>query len=56
MGFNQSMTSLGGIFGALFAGLIYKQGPMLPFLLAFAAYVAAALIGVIYVNRYKKEQ
>ncbi|MBQ2697242.1 MAG: MFS transporter, partial [Clostridia bacterium] len=31
MGFYQSMNSLGGIFGALFAGLIYESGPMRPF-------------------------
>lgn len=53
MGFNQSMTSLGGIFGALFAGLIYKQGPMLPFILAFCAYVLSAVIGGIYVRKYR---
>lgn len=46
MGFYQSMTSLGGIFGALFAGLIYKQGAMLPFVLAFAAYTLAFFLGV----------
>lgn len=56
MGFHQSMTSLGGIFGALFAGLIYKQGPMLPFILAFAAYLISAMVGIVYVLRYRKEQ
>lgn len=55
MGFYQSMTSLGGIFGALFAGIIYKQGAMLPFALAFAAYVISALIGVFYAGKYDKE-
>lgn len=55
MGFYQSMTSLGGIFGALFAGLIYKQGPMLPFILAFGAYGISVLIGMEYVRRYRKE-
>ena len=38
MGFYQSMISLGGIFGALFAGLIYAANPMLPFGLAFASF------------------
>lgn len=53
MGFHQSMTSLGGIFGALFAGLIYNQGPMLPFLLAFVAYGISAVLGLVYVRKYK---
>lgn len=56
MGFHQSMTSLGGIFGALFAGLIYKQGPMLPFVLAFCAYLLAAVCGGVYVRKYKTNQ
>ena len=56
MGFYQSMTSLGGIFGALFAGLIYKVNPMYPFILAAAAFVVASLIGITYVGRYKKEK
>ena len=56
MGFYQSMSSLGGIFGALFAGLIYKQGPMLPFVLAFGAYGLASLIGFVYARAYRKEK
>ncbi len=56
MGFYQSMNSLGGIFGALFAGLIYAQGPMLPFILAFAAFAVSAFIGVVYIGKYKKEK
>ena len=56
MGFYQSMNSLGGIFGALFAGLIYKQGPKLPFILAFAAFSIASVIGLVYVKKYKSEQ
>ena len=55
MGFYQSMTSLGGIFGALFAGLIYDANPIYPFILAFAAFVIAVAIGVAYVAKYKKE-
>lgn len=55
MGFYQSMTSLGGIFGALFAGIIYKQGPMLPFYLAFIAYLIAACVGLAYRVKYQKE-
>ncbi len=56
MGFYQAMTSLGGIFGALFAGLIYDMGPLLPFILAFAAFAVAAGISLVYVGRYKKEK
>lgn len=56
MGFYQSMTSLGGIFGALFAGLIYRQGPMLPFLLAFIAYGISAVVGSVYVRKYRSER
>ena len=55
MGFYQSMTALGGIFGALFAGLIYKMGKMLPFVLAFAAYALATGIGWIYRRIYQKQ-
>lgn len=54
MGFHQSMNSLGGIFGALFAGLIYKLNPMLPFGLAFLAYGAALVLGGIYALRANK--
>ena len=56
MGFYQSMNSLGGIFGALFAGLIYEANPIYPFILAFAAFTMAVVIGVVYVTKYKKEK
>jgi len=46
MGFYQSMNSLGGIFGALFAGLIYESGPMRPFLLSFVAFALSTVISV----------
>ena len=52
MGFYQSMNSLGSIFGALFAGLIYAADPMYPFILAFLAFLAACLIGAVYVKRH----
>ena len=52
MGFYQSMNSLGSIFGALFAGLIYAANPMYPFILALLAFIAACLTGVGYVRRY----
>ena len=56
MGFYQSMNSLGSIFGALFAGLIYAQGPYLPFILAFVAFALATGLAFIYVGKYKKEK
>lgn len=52
MGFYQSMNSLGSIFGALFAGLIYDADPMYPFVLALLAFLAAGLTGMGYVRRY----
>ena len=52
MGFYQSMNSLGGIFGALFAGLIYSQNPMYPFILAFIAFLLSTLIGILYRKMY----
>ncbi len=55
MGLYQAMGSLGGIFGALFAGLIYDLSPLLPFILAFAAFAMASVVSLIYVGRYKKE-
>ncbi len=54
MGFYQSMNSLGGIFGALFAGLIYARGAQLPFILAFAAFVLSACAGFLYRKEYRK--
>ncbi len=56
MGFYQAMNSLGGIFGALFAGLIYSIYARLPFILAFAAFCIAWALGVIYRRTYSKEQ
>ena len=56
MGFYQSMNSLGSIFGALFAGLIYAQNPYLPFILAFAAFAVTLVLAFVYVGKYKKEK
>ena len=56
MGFYQSMNSLGGIFGALFAGLIYASGPMRPFILAFAAFLISTFIGFMYYRQYKRSR
>lgn len=53
MGFYQSMNSLGQIFGALFAGLIYAVNPKYPFILAFFAYVIACMIGIVFVGKYR---
>ena len=55
MGFYQAMTSMGGIFGALFAGLIYNANPVYPFWLAFVAFFVVSLLSVSYVRKYKKE-
>lgn len=52
MGFYQSMNSLGSIFGALFAGLIYAVNPTYPFVLSLAAFGAACIIGAGYVKKY----
>lgn len=54
MGFYQAMGSMGGIFGALFAGLIYKTNPLLPFILAFAAFAIGSAVAAVYVEKYKK--
>lgn len=56
MGFYTSMNSFGGIFGALFAGLIYAKGAMLPFVLAFAAFLVSTLLAVYYQKLYRKEK
>ena len=56
IGFYQAMNSLGGIFGALFAGLIYEANPAYPFILAFVAFVIAVLVGAAYVRTYKKTE
>lgn len=55
MGFYQAMNSLGGIFGAFFAGMIYGAGAMLPFILAFAAFLIATLAGMVYRMRYSRK-
>ncbi len=55
MGFYQAMTSMGGIFGALFAGLIYDANPSYPFVLAFGAFAVALILAFVYVRRYHLE-
>lgn len=56
MGFYQSMNSLGGIFGAAFAGLIYKTNKHYPFYLAFGAFVIGLALSVVYRNMYIKSK
>ncbi len=53
MGFYNSMNSLGGIIGALFAGLMYATNPRLPFMFAFAAFAVATAIGFVYLGKHK---
>ncbi len=55
MGFYQAMTSMGGIFGALFAGLIYDANPVYPFVLAFVAFLVVTILSCVYVCKYKNE-
>ena len=56
MGFYQAMNSMGGIFGALFAGLIYESNPLLPFILAFAAFAVGTTVAAVYVGKYRNEK
>ncbi len=56
MGFYQSMTSLGTLFGALFAGLLYSVNIRLPFIFAFGAFVIACFVTVYYVRSYKRRR
>lgn len=56
MGFYQSMNSLGSIFGAMFAGLIYNMNPIYPFILAFVAYLISSIVGVVYIHQYKTKE
>ena len=55
MGFYQAMGSLGGIFGAAFAGLIYDTNSHYPFILAFCAFVIGAVLSLMYVRTYRRE-
>lgn len=51
MGFYNAIKSLGGVLGALFAGLIYEVGPKLPFFSAAFCFGIACIFAVVY---YKK--
>lgn len=48
MGFYNAMKSLGGIIGALFAGLLYTANPKMPFMFGFASFVLAAVLAAVY--------
>ncbi len=53
IGFYQSMTYLGSLFGGLFAGSLYTIKQSLPFTVAFIAFVLGTAVTVIYVRTYK---
>ncbi|MGI6344515.1 MAG: MFS transporter [Bacillota bacterium] len=46
MGFFNGLKALGGIFGALAAGLLYTANPKWPFLLGFAAFALSTLVSL----------
>ena len=54
MGFYNAMKSLGGIIGALFAGLLYTANPKLPFILGFTAFLLATILAALYNHLHKK--
>ncbi len=56
MGFFQAMNSLGGIFGAAFAGLIYDTNTHYPFILAFAADLITSARALFYRARYSRTE
>ena len=55
MGFYNAVKSLGGIVGALFAGLLYTANPKLPFIFGLIAFVLAAVLAAVY-DRYTKNE
>lgn len=56
MGFYNAMKSLGGIIGALFAGLLYTVNPKLPFIFGFISFVLATILAAVYHVRGKAKQ
>jgi len=54
MGLYNSMKSLGGIIGALFAGLLYTANPKMPFIFGLAAFVTATFLAIIYKKAEEK--
>lgn len=55
MGYFNGLKSLGGIFGALSAGLLYTLNPKFPFLLGFLAFAIATTASAFY-YRLSKQQ
>ncbi len=56
MGYFNGLKSLGGIFGALSAGLLYTINPKLPFLLGFLAFGIATIASVFYYQLSKQRK
>ena len=56
MGFYNAVKSLGGIVGALFAGLLYTANPKLPFIFGLIAFVLAAVLAAVYDHYTKNEE
>lgn len=54
MGFYNATKSLGGIFGSLFAGFIYSEGPKLAFVFAAGALLISTLAAALYYRMNKK--
>jgi DHA1 family multidrug resistance protein-like MFS transporter len=55
MGYYGSLRSLGAIFGALSAGLLYTINPKWPFILGLAAFVCATVAAGYYYQLSQKE-
>lgn len=54
MGFYNSIKSLGGVLGALFAGFLYEVGPKIPFIFAAVCFGIACLFAVLYIVKEKQ--
>lgn len=55
MGFYNAMKSLGGIIGALFAGLLYTANPKMPFMWGFLSFVLATVCVIAYNKLFTKK-
>lgn len=55
MGFYNAMKSLGGIIGALFAGLLYTANPKMPFTFGMISFIIATVLAVVYYMNGKKK-
>lgn len=53
MGFYNAIKSLGGIIGALMAGLFYTFNPRLPFIFGFVAFILATVLSYVYYRKIK---